>query len=253
MTRSTYPLSLWRAALASVKNVALGVQHILYPAFCMHCEAALASPARVLCDACVSVMCILQPEGRCRLCYSELENETQIRCKTCLEDPPCWKAGAACCDYEGPARTLVTRLKYGNLRHLAEGMGSYFVAQLALQDWPLPDVITPVPSPWFRRLLRGYNQSFLLAETMGRLLNIPVYETVSRSQGDLPQAGLSQQQRRQLVQHSFRLRKKRSIKDKTVLLIDDVCTSGRTLRACADTLLEGYPQDIYAMTFARAL
>jgi len=206
----------------------------------------------VLCDRCVQHMPLLQKEGRCSYCFDMLEGAERHICSVCLDTPPNWRLGGACCDYIGPARTLVTRLKYGGVRYLSHGMSAYLYAQINALEWPRPDVIVPVPSPWLRRLRRGYNQSFLLAEGLGRLFNVPTVEALYRRQGDLPQAGLDQEQRQQLQRHSFRLKRKPVMADKCVLLIDDVCTTGSTLRACADALLEGYPQELYVMVFARA-
>ena len=250
INRFPLPISAkWRYL---VQQLLRSMQQIAYPPFCMHCSEPLEDPVRVLCDACVQQMPLLQKEGRCCFCFDDVETSGHRVCSTCLEYPVAWRAGGACCDYSGPAQTLVKRLKYGGVRYLSSGMSAYLYTQWEALKWPLPDVLVPVPSPWLRRFSRGYNHSFLLAEGLSRLLQVPVVEALSRKSGDFPQAGLDQEQRQQLHRSSFQLRKRSAVTDKSVLLIDDVCTTGSTLRACADVLLEGYPSELYVIVFARA-
>lgn len=160
---------------------------------------------------------------------------------------------AAAFDYLGPAATLVRKLKYGDQPHLADGAAAFLVAQWAYLKWPLPDLIVPVPLSFTHWMIRGYNQSALLAEGMGKLLNRPVSSPLKRISGDYSQAGMNLKQRNALKSSTLRLDPEHRIYDKCILLIDDVMTTGSTLARCADVLAEGYPTEIYALTFCRAV
>jgi ComF family protein len=162
------------------------------------------------------------------------------------------RVGAAF-DYLGPAATLIKKLKYGNQPHLAAGAAAFLVAQLDRLEWPLPHAIVPVPLSLTHWIDRGYNQSQLIAEKMSEFLNVPVLNVLKRYSGDYSQAGLSLSQRRELEGKSFKLKNSFPIRDKTLLVIDDVMTSGSTLRKCGEALLEGYPGDLYGLAFCRAV
>ena len=116
-------------------------------------------------------------------------------------------------------------------------------------DWPLPDIIVPVPLSFSHRLSRGYNQSFLIAKEMGHLLQRSAKELLKRRQYDFPQAELGKKERTNLSPESFKWRTREQVSDQIVLLIDDVMTTRTTLNHCASRLQEGFPKYIYAMTF----
>ena len=111
----------------------------------------------------------------------------------------------------------------------------------------------PVPISFTHWLERGYNQSELLAKEISQFLQKPLLKPLKRTSGDYSQAGMSQKQRLELSSASLSLKKEIHFYDKSVLLVDDVMTTGSTLKRCAETLMEGCPAEIYALTFCRAV
>jgi predicted amidophosphoribosyltransferase len=97
--------------------------------------------------------------------------------------------------------------------------------------------------------MRGYNQSALIAQEIARLLERPCLDLLKKRSGDFPQTGLSREQRESLTSDAITWKKHHPISDKIVLLVDDVMTTGSTLRRCTETLQEAYPQAIYALAF----
>jgi competence protein ComFC len=175
-------------------------------------------------------------------------------CRECRRQPPITERAAAVFDYMGPAATFVKQMKYGGLSYLAQGGGAYMAMQMIKLDWPLPDLIIPMPMPSLKRLERGYNQSALLAESLGKLIGRPVKDIIKRSNGDYSQAGLNHQQRLMLKNDRFKLIKKEiKLYDQNILLVDDVMTTGRSLYCCAEALSAAYPAKIYALTLCRAI
>jgi ComF family protein len=162
---------------------------------------------------------------------------------------------AAAFDYEGPAASLVKGLKYGSLDYLAIGMGAFMAAQYIAMEWPWPDYIIPVPLSSMHLLGRGYNQSALLAASLGHLLQRPVLEVLGRYSGDYSQAGLLRQQRLALNSQCFALRPGfcDKLAGKNLLLVDDVITTGTTLTCCAEVLRKELPATMYAIAFCRAM
>lgn len=116
-------------------------------------------------------------------------------------------------------------------------------------------IVVPVPlHPW-RRYRRGYNQSELLARELGRLLDVPMMNALTRVRHTTPQVELRKKQRRDNVRGAFALHEDvaRCENKGSVLLIDDVCTTGATLGECARVLKSAGFAPIYALTLARQL
>jgi ComF family protein len=150
-------------------------------------------------------------------------------------------------------RKVIHQLKYQNLRALspclAELLANY------LQSNPLPgEAIIPVPLHPRRLRERGYNQSSLLTRELGGLINLPVIEDcLIRVKQAQPQARTTTlEERRRNVANAFACRDWQ-VRDKKIILIDDVCTSGATLESCATTLKANGAVSVWGLTLAREI
>ncbi|CUI16067.1 putative amidophosphoribosyltransferase [Candidatus Protochlamydia naegleriophila] len=225
--------------------------HLCFPARCLHCKDVLPPQQSIFCNSCASLLELIDPEGRCQTCFS-VKEEMSHDCLICKRYPSLFLRKAAAFDYLGPPSILVRQLKYANQPYLAKGMGAFLFAQFERLEWPLPDALVPVPLSFSHWLQRGYNQSLLLAEELGKLMNIPVWNALKRTSSDYSQAALALKQRKSLG-HAFKLQSNCCLLDKKILVIDDVMTSGSTLHRCAEALSEGFPSLLYAMTFCRTI
>lgn len=208
--------------------------------------------SHLFCACCSEQLDLIEAGERCDYCFAEIGRGGKGVCLKCRKQASPFKRVASAFDYLGPAATLIKRLKYGNQPYLSSGAAAFMVAQFVRLNWPIPDLLVPVPMPYLKRMWRGYNQSLLLAEEMGKLLARPALELLRRDHGDYSQAGLTLTQREQFSGSTIHLRQGHSIADKTLLLVDDVMTSGSTLRRCAEVLQAECPKEIYALTFCRA-
>lgn len=181
-------------------------------------------------------------------CFAE--NEGGV-CAKCFKKRVPFKRVAGVFEYEGPAASLIRGLKFASREELAKDMAAWMVVQLLELRVPLPDLIVPVPQPLWRTWMRGYNQSDVLAKEVGVLLERPVLRLLKRKSGDFPQSELSRVQREQLTSSAYVWKRRCIISDKIVLVVDDVATTGATLRACGEVLEEGFPAALYALTFCR--
>lgn len=225
----------------------------VYPPTCIHCRKMTAYDAGSFCPSCIEQLEIVQIEDRCPYCFSsDYDNEKRI-CYPCFVEKPVLKKVAAAFDYIGPAASLVTKMKYANQPYLAKGAGAYMAIQFLELKWPEPDYIIPVPLIFSHQLTRGYNQSLLLAQSLGKILQKPVKDVLGRRLLDVSQAGMNRKQRVKLTSQSFYLKKALDLQDKTILLIDDVYTTGRTLNCCAEVLYEAFPTNVYGLTLCRAI
>ncbi len=220
--------------------------HLAYPAKCLHCSISLSPTSPFLCEACGALLEGLDPREHCPVCFNPLGEENSLICEACFHDPSSYVHRAAVFPYEGVAATLVKRLKEGNQPYLAKGMAAYLYLQWDRLGWPTPDGIILKPLSFLKRLERGYNQSALLAEELGKLLQCPVWHAIKPCSGDSPHVSLPQGKR-------FQLKARYSLVNKKVLVIDDVITSDLTLEHCAEALKEGSPSALYALTFCKTL
>lgn len=229
--------------------------HLLYPPLCLHCNDLLDIDGQMFCSDCMKLLIPIQKEERCPFCFSsDFQPLQQTCCGECTINPLPFKRVAAVFDYEGPAASLIRYLKYGGQSYLADGCGAYLAYQFVELGWPVPDAIIFMPMPILRRLDRGYNQSKLIAQALGKILDRPVYDVLHKRSVGFSQAGQNLKQRKELSASAFRLKKRLPpLHDKTILLIDDVMTTGSSLRCCAEALEGVFPSDIYALTVCRTI
>jgi len=150
-------------------------------------------------------------------------------------------------------RQAIHQLKYQNIRALATPLAE--LLQDYLITYPVPaEVLAPVPLHKKRLRERGYNQSSLLARELGKLTSLPVVEgCLIRQQYAFPQARTTNvDERRSNVAGAFTCRDHRA-RDRQVLLIDDVATSGATLDACAAALKSAGAASVWALVMAKEI
>jgi ComF family protein len=146
-------------------------------------------------------------------------------------------------------RKAVHRFKYAGLRSLAGTLGEILYDCWAAEHWPV-DVIVPVPLHPQRERQRGYNQSLLLARELSVHTALTIIDGVLlRTSPTQPQVGLSAAQRAENVRNAFDCQDD-SLRGSKVLLVDDVLTTGATMRACAFALLEGKAAAVWGLTLA---
>ena len=151
---------------------------------------------------------------------------------------------------EGPLREAVHQFKYQGVRVLASILGDILHTGWSFDPWPA-EVIVPVPLHHSRLRQRGYNQSGLLSCELSSRTGLPVAETVlKRTAPTRPQVGLSAQERADNVRNAFCCVEQGLLRAK-VLLVDDVWTTGATMRACGQALLAGGVQAVWGLTLAR--
>jgi ComF family protein len=224
---------IWERALDAV-----------FPRRCLGCGAAGA----FLCARCLATAPRATPR-RCPTCWMPSDGPDTL-CWRCRERPPHFEAARCPFIFEGTAREAVNTLKYRGLSALAAGMAAPMAE--CLRQWaPSVKAIVPVPLVGRRRRLRGYNQSELLARELSRLTGLPLASrALVRRRSTTPQArSADEAARRRNVAEAFALGVEPVAG--SLLLVDDVLTSGATLDACARVLRAGGPGPVFALTFAR--
>ena len=147
----------------------------------------------------------------------------------------------------------VHQFKYENAKYLAQPFANLMFKKWQEQNIDF-DYIIPVPICDKRLKARGYNQSELLANEFSKLINKPILKDyLKRIKETQTQVELDKQERAENLKDAFQMVKRAGIRNKTILLIDDVCTTGATANECAKKILSAGAKKVYVMTFARTL
>lgn len=172
-------------------------------------------------------------------------------CAECTTYQPVYTALRSWGNYEGTLRSAIHRLKYHSDIGLSESLAKPLIELLHDLNWQV-DLVTAVPLSRQRQRQRGYNQAALLARWIGLSTGVP-YEPkiLIRLKDTSSQVGLHAHQRRENVAGAFQARSS-GVSGKRVLIIDDVTTTGATMQACAQALLNAGSAQIYGLTLARA-
>lgn len=218
---------------------------VLYPLECAGCGGT----GKIICDSCAKQLPWLVPPF-CRVCAAHSESEL---CQACRDTVRHFDGVRAPFRYEGSVRQAILALKYGGIRAAAAQLGNTLADYL--EGNPLPgEIVAPVPMHASRRRERGYNQAELLAERVARQCGIWYQpDTLLRTRRVDPQAGIgSGIGRAANVADSVAVSGGSDLKDKRVILVDDVATTGSTLDTCAAVLKEAGAASVWCLTLAAA-
>lgn len=234
---------------------------IIYPPRCQACGEFLGrdstretGPASSFCPDCYSDFQEI-PSPRCPICSRPFASELpeDHLCEDCLKKAPFYAAIVAPYLYEGALMTAVHRFKYGSKSSLADSLGPLLARFAEACVHGQGDFLTlPVPLHPKRLRQRGFNQSLLLARHVARHLGTELdFLSLRRVRYGSPQTGLGKEERRKNVLRAFRIEHPGKVKDRPVLLVDDVATTGNTLNECARVLVHAGCERVLCLVLAR--
>ena len=218
---------------------------LLFPPVCGGCGK---SGSR-WCDTCQQNLPKLS-EPVCDVCGIPLD--AAGLCADCQRVRPRFNALRSWSAFDAPVRNALHRLKYRQDVGLGDALAVHLSEFVASLNWPI-DLIVPVPLGRKRLQERGYNQVGLIARPLALSMRIAyVPHALSRVRETRTQVGLTKLERRDNVRGVFRAEGKH-VKVRTVLLMDDVATTGSTLSSCAEAFYAVGARDVFALTVSRAL
>ena len=235
------------------KSLKASVDLFLPPA-CLLCGQRLDDSAKGpdFCETCMAGVTPLGP-AHCCLCAQPFANATSSHlCGSCLKRPPGFTMVHAAGRYHGSIKDAVHRLKHCNQLVLAKPLGLILGEVIADAAHACRfDTIVPVPLHRQRLRARGYNQAVEIARPLSRQLGLPIEAgLLQRSRRTPPQQGLAADQRRRNLRHAFALAGQ--VTGARVLLVDDIMTTGETVRECCRVLAQGGTEDIQVAVVGRA-
>lgn len=174
------------------------------------------------------------------------------RCAVCLAKPPRIDRTRAAVAYGEVSRGLALRLKYGRKIAIAKTMARYMAP--LIEAHPSSALLVPVPLHRGRLWQRGFNQSAIVARELSRHTGLRTDATVlKRIKRTPPLKGLSLRQRRRVVAGAFKVGDRSAVDGRTVVLVDDVLTTGSTANACARELRRAGAARVELISWARVV
>ncbi len=204
------------------------------------------------CQQCAEVITKLESSGtNCERCGKYLEGGKKL-CEDCRQSPPQFEIARAVGPYEDPFRISTKVLKFMGRKYLAPKMGTMMAEKIKSEPrFGAIDLIIPVPISRNSFQVRGFNQTELLARNIGKKLGIKVYNHIIFRVKDTPsQTELSKEEREKNLLCAFEVRDEKKVLNKSILLVDDVYTTGSTSRECTRTLLQAGADRVCIITWA---
>ncbi len=230
-----------------MKKIALSIADILFPPICLNCDAAIADQKRLLCEN----------------CFAHIECNTSFFCAQCgarrmsiadhchTQETPYLLASATA--YEDPMPALIRYFKYGKLYPLEFFLSALLCAYLNRLSIPLNRyTFTYIPLHFWKERKRGFNQSRALAQRVADYFHRPYIQLLTRVKATDPQAKLPFEKRKENIKDCFICVAPEKILNKDFIIVDDVSTTGATLREACDVLKQHGAHSIIALVVSRA-
>lgn len=229
---------------------------MFFPSFCKICGKLLdAEGENVVCNSCIEE---LKPRrsSYCLCCgrFFETYGDPHL-CYKCIEKKPEFSLHRSCGLYMGKLKDLILLFKYRKFKILGKKLAAYMSKSLAQEEalWRDLDAVLPIPLHKKRKRERGFNQSYELAKYIAENRGIEMLDRVLIKKINVPpQTSLPAEQRKINNKGAFEVKNPHRIRKKTLLLVDDVYTTGATIRECSLVLMKSGAKEVRAITLAQA-
>ena len=233
-----------------MNNTFLGIlTDLIYPRRCPVCDRAVSPFGSLVCETCKEAFEYVK-EPYCMKCGKKLEEEETEYCHDCMRHRHLFDRGRALCSYRSISDSIY-RFKYKGRQEYA----AYYAVcmEQSLGNWIRrcrPDALIPVPIHTSKRRVRGYNQAEVLAKELGKRLGIPVETNlIKRVRKTVPMKELSVYNRQNNLKRAFKICHN-DVKLSTIVIIDDIYTTGSTIDAMSYELRKAGVKRIYFVTLA---
>lgn len=221
---------------------------ILFPTHCPLCRnASHASSALPICASCwITIRSYKGPA--CVQCGLPTVSVHTERCRNCTEDPPSFVSARSYGLYEGVLKEAIHLLKFNAYRRLAQPLA----ALLSDLDLPAADALVPVPIHLNQLRTREFNQTALIAKHLSMITGTRLMlDGLSKVKDTVAQIDVDRNERLRNLKKAFSA--SQQVKDKRILLIDDVITTGATMRECAKSLMKAGAVEVNVVALARSM
>ncbi|MDD2217364.1 MAG: ComF family protein [Eubacteriales bacterium] len=235
-------------------NILTEIIEALFPSniYCIGCGAIIdRSRPYALCDMCISEYRFVL--GRtCSKCGKLLaKNNIHDLCHDCSGKHRAFYKGYCCLVYGSKEKAPILALKYGDKPYIGKKLGELLYDRLIPEQLEI-ECVVPVPLSRKRKAKRGYNQAEIIAKEVARRMKLPCIQALRRNKDTKPMSDLTISEREENLQNVFTIspRFSKMIKGGSILLIDDIFTTGSTADACALTMCEAGARRVYFASVA---
>lgn len=227
---------------------------LLFPRTCAACRIPLVEPHVRLCEACASGLALQVGGDCCQQCAADVGPHLLIdgRCSDCRSHTrPAVARIVRVGRHRGTLRSLVLAFKYERILDDLLGDWMASAAHPVLEEAAV-DALVPIPTPLIRRWRRGFHPADLLARQIAHKVRLPVLPVLAMARRVRPQTGLSATEREENIRGAFRCIASGRVTGRTLCLVDDVSTTGATLREAARSLKGAGAVRVMAVVVTRA-
>ena len=229
---------------------------LFWPRRCEICGAPADRPRRHICSDCLNRLPFVPTDGCCSRCGRAAEGlDGEYVCSDCRAVKPSFDRASSALNFDGEARDLLLGYKFKGNLWLRDDFVDWLeaMARVRFRVGEI-DLVVPMPSTGWHRLDRGFNQCVYLAKELAKRLGRPYAGNVLRRKGNpARQSSLHEDERRENVVGTFAVRRPEQVKARTILVVDDIMTTGATLSECAAELKRAGTRRVWCVTLARSL
>lgn len=220
---------------------------LLFPRRCPVCGEIVCPKGNKICPECRKKLSFVEGEV-CLKCGKELVHKEAEYCLSCMRHPKSFVYGTALLNYNEVSAKSMAQIKYNNKREYLDFYSEEMVLRMGRKLKRMnADALVPVPVHPSRKRVRGFNQAEELAQRIAKKLSLPVCsDMLVRVKRTLPQKELSPGERLNNLEQAFAVKWERILPDiQSVILVDDIYTTGSTIEACTRVLRQAGIRQIY--------
>lgn len=221
----------------------------IYPSniTCFNCDAELVKPNKYhLCNSCLDKINIIK--NCCKKCSEELNDFTEF-CLNCKDAKRNFDRVYSVATFDKVAKDIVYKFKYGKNVYMSDCIIPFLLDKVSEINLKEIDLITSIPLSQERLKERGFNQAKILSDKLSKELNIESCDVLKRIKNTPTQTSLTKLERKQNLVNAFIVEDKQKIKDKNILVIDDIITTGATFDEVAKLLKSKGANKVFGLTF----
>ncbi len=246
-----------------VKYIKEGLLNLIFPLDCRICEKPIReSKGYSICEDCFKAIELIN-KPYCIKCgkpflvsFDLFKQYGEVLCVDCKRKKYSFEFARSVGVYHGILKECIHLFKYYREKKLSRPLGKLLIDYLVKNQEFIRgiDLITPVPLHKNDLKRRGFNQSILLSKTIGNYFSIPVKEEILiKKKLTSSQVNLSKKEREKNILRAFSVERTEEIRDKNILILDDIFTTGSTVEECARELKKAKAKNIFILTLARSV
>ena len=229
----------------------INILSLIFPDTCIVCKKAVRISSYA-CKKCTDKIEYISPVFKCKTCLSRIPASDNTVCGFCLKEKPQYSRLISCVAYKGYIKSSLQAYKFNNRPDLHIGF-SKLACEILEHDGVYFDAVISMPIHKNKLLERGYNQSALIAKNIAQYFEVPFYnDLLIKVKETKTQSELQYAERRKNIKGAFDVYNPERINGNTILLVDDIFTTGFTMREAAKTCAP-HTDKIIAFTIAKGI